>query len=94
MTDWLGDNADDGGVSKSMLDAYTAEGRRTHTINAIRLAALCAVTEDIRPLALLLEELGYAVVEPRYVHIVRAVMLEEQAARLQQAAALERRAAR
>jgi hypothetical protein len=43
---------------------------------------------------MLADELGYAVVEPKYVHLVRAQMLEDHAEKLRTAAALERRAAR
>lgn len=92
MTDYLGLEA--GAITASMLNAYASQAKSEHVINGARLVALCAVLGDIRPLALLAEELGYAVVEPRYVHLVRAQMLEERAEQLRAAAASERRAAR
>ncbi len=92
MTAYLGDA--EGAVTPAILDAYASQARTAHVINGARLVALCHVLGDIRPLALLADELGYAVVEPKYVHLVRAQMLEDHAEKLRAAAALERRAAR
>lgn len=92
MTDYLG--GEPGSVTASVLDAYASQAKSEHVINGARLVALCAVLGDIRPLALLAKELGYEIVEPKYVHLVRAQMLEERAEQLRAAAATERRAAR
>lgn len=92
MNDYLGGEA--GAVTASTLNAYASQAKSDHVINAARLVALCAVLGDIRPLALLAEQLGYAVVEPKYVHLVRSQMLRDKAKELAALAEAEMRAAR
>jgi hypothetical protein len=92
MTNYLGE--DEGTVTANMLNAYASQARNTHQISVIRLVALCAVTGDVRPLALLAEHLGFAVVEPRYVHFVKAQMLRDRSKELAALADAEMRAAR
>lgn len=93
MTEYLGE--DEGAVTVHMLNAYSSQARSsTHRINVIRLIALCAVTHDPRPLGLLADELGLALVEPKYVRLIEAVQAEEKAEELRAFAAARRRAAR
>jgi hypothetical protein len=92
MNDYLG--ADAGSVTVSALNSWTSQAKSDHVPSAARLVALCAVLGDIRPLALLAEQLGYAVVEPRYVHFVRGQMLRDKAKELAALADAEMRAAR
>ncbi len=92
MNNYLGGEA--GSVTASTLNAYASQAKSDHVINAARLVALCAVLGDIRPLALLVEQLGYAVVEPKYVHLVRGQMLRDKAKELSALAEAEMRAAR
>lgn len=92
MTNYLGGDA--GSVTVAALNSWTSQAKSEHVINAARLVALCAVLGDIRPLALLADQLGYAVVEPRYVHLVRGQMLRDKAKELSALADAEMRAAR
>lgn len=92
MTDFLGE--EEGAVTPNMLHAYASQARITHQISALRLLALCAVTEDLRLLGLIAEELGYAVVEQKYVGEIEAARAEEKAEELKAYAAARRRAAR
>jgi len=72
MSEYLGES-----VSKAMLDAYVSEGRDTHTINVVRVAAFIDATGDMRLLALLPKLFGHAVVAEKYVGCIRLAMLEE-----------------
>ncbi len=92
MGDYLGLEA--GTITASTLNAYASQAKSDHVINAARLVALCAVLGDIRPLALLADQLGYAVVEPRYVHLVRSQMFRDKSKELAALADAEMRAAR
>lgn len=92
MTAYLGE--EEGGITLNMLDAYASQARTSHQISAVRLLALCAVTEDLRLLGLIAEELGFAVVEQKYVGVIEAVQAEEKAEELRAYAAARRRAAR
>lgn len=92
MTRYLGE--DESPVTENMLDAYASQARLTHQISAVRLLALCAVTHDARLLGLVAEELGFAVVEQKYVGLIEAAQMEEKAEELKASAAARRRAAR
>lgn len=81
-------------VSKPMLDAYVSEARDTHTINIVRFAALVHATRDWRLLSLLPELFGFAVVDERYVSLIRAARMREKAAELDRLAEAEERRAR
>jgi len=81
-------------VSKAMLDAYVSEARDTHTINIVRFAALVHATKDWRLLSLLPELFGFAVIDERYVSLIRAVQIREKAAELEKLADAEERRAR
>lgn len=89
MSAYLGET-----VSKPMLDAYVSEARETHTINIVRFAALIHATQDWRLLSLLPELFGFAVVDERYVSLIRATRLREKAAELDRLADAEERRAR
>ncbi len=93
MVAYLGE--DDGAISVNMLNAYASQARSsTHRIPVPRLIALCAVTHDPRPLGMLAEDLGFALVEPKYVRLIEAVQAEEKIEELRAYAAARRRAAR
>jgi len=89
MGEYLGEE-----VSKPMLDAYVSEARDTHTINVVRFAALVHATRDWRLLSLIPELFGFAVVDDRYVSLIRSVQIREKAAELERLAEAEARRAR
>lgn len=83
-------------VSKTMLDAYASQARE-NSISAIRLAALSAVTGDIRPLNALLADMDMIVVPQKYEALLRrekAREMRDRAEREEQAADAEWRARR
>lgn len=77
MSDYLGET-----VTEPMLNAYVSEARNAHVINAVRFIALLAVTQDPRPLNALLDELGWAVIDKKYLPWIEVGMLREQRERL------------
>lgn len=84
-------------VSKAMLDGYASQAREQHSISAVRLAALVAVTNDARALNALLEDTGLIVIPKRYEALLRrekARELRERAEREEQAADAEWKAKR
>lgn len=81
-------------VSKPMLDAYVSEARDTHTINIVRFAALVHATRDWRLLSLLPDLFGFAVVDERYVSLIRATQMRERAEELESMARAEERRAK
>lgn len=89
MSDYLGLK-----VSKPMLDAYVSEARATHTISVVRFAALVHATKDFRLLSLLPELFGFAVVDERYIALIRATQMREKAEELEGMARAEERKAR
>lgn len=91
MSEWLKDD-----VSKAMLDAYASQAKE-HSISALRLAALVAVTGDARALNTLLADCDLIVVPRKYEALLRrekARELRERAEREEQAADAEWRAKR
>ncbi len=80
-------------VSKPMLDAYVSEARDTHTINIVRFAALVHATRDWRLLSLVPELFGFAVVDERYVSLIKATQMRERALELEGMARAEERKA-
>jgi hypothetical protein len=74
MSDYLGET-----YTEARLNADTAESKETHIINPIRLEAFCAATGDSRVWSLLLEPLGLAVIERRYLPCIEAAILAEKA---------------
>lgn len=81
-------------VSKAMLDAYVSQARDTHTITIVRFAALVHATRDWRLLSLIPELFGFAVVDDRYVSLIRATQMREKADELARMADAEERRAR
>lgn len=72
-------------LSKSMLDKYAASGSE-HSISAIRLAALVAVTGDARALNTLLAEIGLIAVPKKYEALLRRERARELAERAEREA--------
>ncbi len=70
-------------VSPAMLDAYASEARAQHNISAVRLAALIWATGDRRPLQMLAETGGWAVIERRYLPVIELAALGEHEDALQ-----------
>lgn len=74
MSVYLGED-----YTEARLNADTAESKDTHIINPIRLEAFCDATGDSRVWSLLLEPLGLAVIERRYLPCIEAAVLAEKA---------------
>ncbi|MGK9234810.1 DNA transposition protein [Inquilinus limosus] len=77
MSDYLGET-----VSEAMLNAYVSEARGQHVINAVRLVSFLAVTQDPRPLNALLDELGWVVIDKKWLPWIEVGMLREQREKL------------
>lgn len=73
MSETLGEE-----VSVAMLDAYASVAKADHTISAVRLLALMAVTGDVRPLQMLADQVDRAVIPERYLGAVEAEILRDQ----------------
>ena len=84
MSDYLGEK-----VSKAMLDAYVSEARADHNINLVRYAALIHATHDWRLLSLMTELFGFAAVEDRYVHLIKAAQKREMVKELLKSAEID-----
>lgn len=65
-------------LSEKMLNNYASEAMEEHAINPERLWALCAVTSDWRPIAILLEGSDKAVIERHYMGAVREAMADAE----------------
>ncbi len=91
MSDYLKDD-----VSKATLDACASQAKE-HSISALRLAALAAVTGDFRAFNALLEDAGMIVIPRKYEALLRrekARELRERMEREEQAADAEWKAQR
>lgn len=89
MSDYLGE-----AISENMLDNYASEARADTVINGVRIMALAHVTNDERLLQVMAEPYGWAVIDDRYVSLIRATQIREKARELEQLAAVEERRAR
>lgn len=89
MSDYLGEV-----ISENMLDNYASEARADTVINGVRIMALAHVTDDVRLLQVMAEPFGWAVIDDRYVSLIRATQIREKARELEQLAAVEERRAR
>lgn len=89
MSDYLGET-----ISENMLDNYASEARADTVINGVRIMALAHVTDDARLLQVMAEPFGWAVIDDRYVSLIRATQIREKARELEQLAAVEERRAR
>jgi hypothetical protein len=70
-------------VSEAMLDAYASQAREQHSISALRLAALVAITGDARAFNVLLEEAGLIVVPKKYEALLRRERAREMLEKLE-----------
>lgn len=84
MNEFLG--ADDGNVSRAMLDNYASQAKGEHTISFLRVIALCAVTGDLRLLQLATDPIEHIVVEARFEGAIQEAMAREQIERLERVA--------
>ena len=73
MSEYLGSD-----VSENMLNAYASESREEHNISTERLHALCVVTGDWRPIAVLIDGSDKALIERRYLAAVEDAMAREE----------------
>jgi len=92
MSEFLGED-----VSKATVDKYASPAAENHSIPALRLLALVAVTKDVRVLNTMLDELGLIVVPKRYEALLRreqARIAKEKFEREEQAADAEWRTRR
>ncbi|GEO83057.1 hypothetical protein ROR02_31880 [Pararhodospirillum oryzae] len=69
-------------VSPHTLNNYASAGQEGHCISLARSVALVAATHDPRLIADQLAPLGWAVIETRHVHAIRAGLARQRAAEL------------
>lgn len=86
MSEFLGET-----VTKPVLDAYASEAREDHSISVVRLLALVHVTDDLRLLNLLAEQLGQVVIPARYLPAIEDAMLDDKIEELTQRRQLARK---
>lgn len=77
-------------VTLNMLNAYASEARQSHAIPPERLWALCSVTEDWRPMDVMIDGSDLVIIERRYLGAVKEAMAQAEIERLERI----RRAAR
>jgi len=65
-------------VSKPMIDGYAAPSRDDHAISVVRFIALLHVTQDRRLLQLVADELGWAVIEKRFLPLIEVAEIRER----------------
>ena len=80
-------------VRPSLLNSYASESR-DDVINVVRFMALIAVTGDRRLLELLAGEMGWAVIERRYLTLINLAAVQERQSELRGHADALRRAAK
>jgi hypothetical protein len=78
----------------SSLNAYAAESRVDDVINVVLFMALISVTGDRRLLELLAGEMGWAVIERRWLRLIDLAAVQEREAELRSQASALRRMAR
>ena len=89
MSDFLGES-----VTKNMLDAYASQAREDHAIPLARFVALLAATQDRRLLELIAEMMGWAVIDRRYLPLIKLAALQDRQADLARQADQIRRQAK
>lgn len=89
MSEFLGER-----VSLNMLNAYASQAREDHVISVTRLLALLHATRDQRLAELLVEPLGWAVIDRKFLPLVELAAVREHADELQRRAKHLRRQAR
>lgn len=73
MTDFMGSE-----VSVNMLNGYASQAREDHNISAVRLMALTYATQDWRLLQVLADPFPVAIVDARYLDVIRLAQLREK----------------
>lgn len=73
MSDFLGAE-----VSKNMLDAYASQAREDHIINVVRFIALIHATKDRRLLEMIAEMFGWAVIDRKYLRLIKLGALQDR----------------
>lgn len=81
-------------VSKHMVDAYASQARADHAISAPRFMALAHATGDARLLQVMAEPMGWAVIDQRYLPLIRLAAVREHTDRLVREGETLRRQAR
>lgn len=89
MSEYLGES-----VTENMLNNYASQAKEDHKITPARLAALVHATGDRRPLSIIPELFGLAVIDSEYLYWVEVGQLEDERARLDQRLQDSRRRAR
>ena len=89
MSDYLGVQ-----VSEAMLNAYASEARTDHNISIHRFAALVHATQDWRLLSTLVDMFPVAVIDRKYLDVIRLAQLGEKKRELEAAESQLRRAAK
>ena len=82
MSDRLGEP-----ISPNMLNAYASPAREAHTISAARYFALMAATADRRLAQLMVDPIGWAVVEGSALPLIELAHIEARQAELSRRAA-------
>ena len=81
-------------VSKNMVDAYASQAREDHAISAPRYMALAHATADARLLQVMAEPMGWAVIDQRFLPLIRLAAVRERADQLAREGETLRRQAR
>jgi len=64
-------------VSPHILNGYAAPSRSDHSISVVRLLGLMHATGDRRLLQMIADEMGWAVIEKRHLHLIEVAQLRE-----------------
>ncbi|MDX9862591.1 MAG: hypothetical protein RBS99_16915 [Rhodospirillales bacterium] len=70
-------------ISEHVLNAAASESREDHLLNPERLWALCTVTGDFRPIAVLLDRSDKVLIDKRWLGAVREAILTAERERLE-----------
>lgn len=73
----------DAEISEHVLNAAASEAREDHLLNPERLWALCTITGDFRPIAVLLDRSDKVLIDKRYLGAVREAMAAAEIERLE-----------
>lgn len=89
MSEFLGER-----ISLNMLNAYASPARTEHGISLTRFVALLHATRDARLLQVVADQIGMAVIEPRYLPLIALASVQERQDELRRQAEVLRREAR
>ncbi len=81
-------------VRASSLDTYASEAKADHVINVVLFMALLHATGDRRLLEMLAADMGWAVIERRWLRLIDLAALQEKEAELRSQSSALRRLAR